>query len=50
MMIKLWVFYSEAFPAQLCFRDLDLKVELQERWTGEKIKITESFVETEGVH
>jgi len=31
-------------------RDLDLKVELQERWTGEKIKITESFVETEGVH
>lgn len=31
-------------------RDLDLKVELQERWTGEKIKITESFEETEGVH
>jgi len=31
-------------------RDLELKVELQERWTGEKIKITESFVATEGVH
>merc|ERR1719462_976175 len=31
-------------------RDLDLKVELQERWTGEKIKIAESFVATEGVH
>lgn len=31
-------------------RDLDLKVELQERWIGEKIKITESFVATEGVH
>lgn len=31
-------------------RDLELKVELQERWTGEKILITESFVATEGVH
>jgi len=27
-------------------RDLGLKVELQERWTGEKIKIKETFEES----
>jgi len=31
-------------------RDLGLHVELQERWVGEKIKIAETFQETEGAH